>query len=127
MDAVIDAVSADVPKALTALITLGRTLKKRAAEVLAYFDRPGTSNGPTKAINGRPAPSSCAAPPSASATSPTTSPDHYWKQADSDHVYSLVWDEPKSRKCGLWRMARCPLRGRFDKHMGGYEAILSYG
>jgi hypothetical protein len=31
----------------------GRTLKKRATDVLAYFDRPGTSNGPTEAINGR--------------------------------------------------------------------------
>jgi transposase len=38
---------------LTEIITLGRTLKKRAADVLAYFDRPGTSNGPTEAINGR--------------------------------------------------------------------------
>ena len=27
--------------------------EKRAADVLAYFDRPGTSNGPTEAINGR--------------------------------------------------------------------------
>ena len=27
--------------------------KKRATDVLAYFDRPGTSNGPTEAINGR--------------------------------------------------------------------------
>ena len=41
------------PGALTEIITLGRTLKKRAADVLAYFDRPGTSNGPTEAINGR--------------------------------------------------------------------------
>lgn len=39
--------------ALTELRTLGRTLKKRATEVLAYFDRPGTSNSPTKARNGR--------------------------------------------------------------------------
>ena len=31
----------------------GRTLARRAADVLAYFDRPGTSNGPTEAINGR--------------------------------------------------------------------------
>ena len=38
---------------LTELITLGRTLKRRAADVLAYFDRAGTSNGPTEAINGR--------------------------------------------------------------------------
>jgi hypothetical protein len=27
--------------------------EKRALDVLAYFDRPGTSNGPTEAINGR--------------------------------------------------------------------------
>jgi hypothetical protein len=39
--------------ALVEIVTLGRTLKKRAADVLAYFDRPGTSNGPTEAINGR--------------------------------------------------------------------------
>lgn len=45
--------STGVPKALTELATLGRTLKKRAADVLAYFDRPGTSNGPTEALNGR--------------------------------------------------------------------------
>jgi len=49
----IDSVSAGVPKALTEIITLGRTLKKRADDVLAYFDRPGTSNGPTEALNGR--------------------------------------------------------------------------
>ena len=35
------------------LSRLGRTLKQRAADVLAYFDRPGTSNGPTEDINGR--------------------------------------------------------------------------
>jgi transposase len=49
----IDALSHGVPKPLTELITLGRTLKKRAVDVLAYFDRPGASNGPTEAINGR--------------------------------------------------------------------------
>ena len=47
------ALSTGVPAELTELITLGRTLKKRAADVLAYFTRPGTSNGPTEAINGR--------------------------------------------------------------------------
>ena len=45
--------SAGVPKALVELTTLGRTLKKRTVDVLANFDRPGTSNGPTEAINGR--------------------------------------------------------------------------
>jgi transposase len=49
----IESLSHGVPRALTEIITLGRTLKKRAADVLAYFDRPGTSNGPTEAINGR--------------------------------------------------------------------------
>ena len=53
MAGVIASVSTGVPKALVELITLGRTLKKRADDVLAYFDRPGTSNGPTEAINGR--------------------------------------------------------------------------
>jgi transposase len=53
MQALIDSVSSGVPKALTEITTLGRTLTKRAADVLAYFDRPGTSNGPTEAINGR--------------------------------------------------------------------------
>ena len=49
----IESVSHGVPAALVEVIALGRTLKKRAADVLAYFDRPGTSNGPTEAINGR--------------------------------------------------------------------------
>ena len=53
MSRLIDSLSAGVPKVLTELVTLGRTLKKRALDVLAYFDRPGTSNGPTEAINGR--------------------------------------------------------------------------
>ncbi|WP_375388275.1 ISL3 family transposase [uncultured Amnibacterium sp.] len=53
MTALIDAISAGVPSALVELLRLGRTLKQRAADVIAYFDRPHTSNGPTEAINGR--------------------------------------------------------------------------
>lgn len=53
MTTLIDSTASDVPAALTEVITLGRTLNKRAADILAYFDRPGTSNGPTEAINGR--------------------------------------------------------------------------
>ena len=53
MEALIDAVSQDVPAGLDELRKLGRTLKARATDVLAYFERPGTSNGPTEAINGR--------------------------------------------------------------------------
>ena len=53
MTELIESVTSGVPTALTELRTLGRTLKKRAEDVLAYFDRPGTSNGPTEAMNGR--------------------------------------------------------------------------
>ena len=53
LTAVIASLTDSVPKALIELRRLGRTLAKRAADVLAYFDRPGTSNGPTEAINGR--------------------------------------------------------------------------
>ena len=53
-----------------AAFTLGRTLKKRAVDVLAYFDRPGTNNEPTKRSTD--AWNTCAALPSASATSPPT-------------------------------------------------------
>lgn len=53
MQAVIDAITTGVPAALAEIRSLGRTLKQRAADVLAFFDRPGTSNGPTEAINGR--------------------------------------------------------------------------
>jgi transposase len=49
----IESISSGVPAALAEVVTLGRTLKKRAGDVLAYLDRPGTSNGPTEAINGR--------------------------------------------------------------------------
>lgn len=45
--------SGGVPEALRELNSLVRTLKRRSADVLAYFDRSGTSNGPTEAINGR--------------------------------------------------------------------------
>ena len=45
MRKLIDTLSAAVPAALIEVRTLGRTLK--------HFDRPGTSNGPTEAINGR--------------------------------------------------------------------------
>jgi transposase len=53
MQTLIHSVSHGVPAALREVIILGRTLKKRAVDVLAYFDRPGTSNGPTEALNGR--------------------------------------------------------------------------
>ena len=73
LPAVIDALRVGVPAALTETPHPRADADQRAADgVLACFDRPGTSNGPTEALSG------ClehlAAPPSASATSPTTSP-----------------------------------------------------
>jgi transposase len=53
MQQLIDSIRTGVPAARTEVTPLGRTLKKRAADVLAYFDRPDTSNGPTEAVNGR--------------------------------------------------------------------------
>ena len=53
MEKLITALGKNVPDALPELAKLGRTLTKRALDVLAFFDRPGTSNGPTEAINGR--------------------------------------------------------------------------
>lgn len=46
----IESVSHGVPAALVEVVTLGRTLKKRADDVLAHYDG---SNGPIAAINGR--------------------------------------------------------------------------
>ena len=46
----IESLSAGVPRPLVEIAKLARTLSKRAADVLAYLDRPGTSNGPTEAI-----------------------------------------------------------------------------
>ncbi len=53
LQAVIESLRRGVPEPLTELRRLGRTLHRRAHDVLAYFDLPGTSNGPTEAINGR--------------------------------------------------------------------------
>lgn len=46
-------ITAGAPQALKEIRQLGRTLKRRAVDVLAYSNRPGTSNGPTEMINGR--------------------------------------------------------------------------
>ena len=51
--AVIDSISTKIPDELAELRTLGRTMKRRADDILAYFDHANTSNGPTEAINGR--------------------------------------------------------------------------
>ncbi len=48
----IDTIKAGLPAGLAELRTLGRTMDKRRDDITAYFDYPGTSNGPSEAING---------------------------------------------------------------------------
>lgn len=48
---VIDPISSGVSYELTELQRLGRTMKRRADDLVAYFDHARTSNGPTEAIN----------------------------------------------------------------------------
>ena len=53
LTSVIDRIKTAVPAGLEELAQLGRTLEKRRDDILAWFDHPGSSNGPTEAINGR--------------------------------------------------------------------------
>ena len=75
--------STRVPRGLTELITLGRTLKRRAGDILAYFDNPHTTGGPTEAINAPPRTPTRLRPRTCE-TSPTTSPEHSSKPEDSN-------------------------------------------
>lgn len=52
MITLMDSIKSGLPNGLKELRTLGRTLNQRRDDVLAYFDHPGTSNGPSEAING---------------------------------------------------------------------------
>lgn len=51
--ALIESVNNGVPTGPARDLKARADLAKRAEDVLAYFDRPGTSNGPTKARDGR--------------------------------------------------------------------------
>ena len=53
MQRLIDSLKQAIPEGLEEIQTLAKTLTGRASDILAYFDRPRTSNGPTEAINGR--------------------------------------------------------------------------
>ena len=46
----IDSIGSAVPTRLVEVCKLGRTLAKRRGDILAFFDHPGSSNGPTEAI-----------------------------------------------------------------------------
>lgn len=49
----IDSLQESVAALAEELRKLSHTLDRRRKDILAYFDHPGTSNGPTEAINGR--------------------------------------------------------------------------
>ncbi len=49
---IIDQLKTGVPAGLAELRTLGQTMQRRRDDILAFFDHPGTSNGPTEAVNG---------------------------------------------------------------------------
>ena len=53
MQRLISSLKQAVPDGLEEIQTLARTLVSRSQDVLAYFDHPRTSNGPTEAVNGR--------------------------------------------------------------------------
>ena len=95
MDKVIETLKEGVPEALTELRALGRTLCERRSDILAYFDHPHTSNGPTQATGGRPGrlrghrTRPCA-------TSPTTPPAVSCTPGDSEtSSYTLKPEEPE--------------------------------
>lgn len=53
MPAPIGSVISGVPAALIEIPRLGRTLKQRADDALAFFNGPGTCNAPAEANNGQ--------------------------------------------------------------------------
>ncbi len=53
MSRLIGKIATGVPAGIEEIARLGRTLKRRREDILAYFDHPGSSNGPTEALNGR--------------------------------------------------------------------------
>lgn len=54
MKELITAISRDVPSALREVITLGRTLKKQAGDILAHFDYPRNQQQPHRSAQRMP-------------------------------------------------------------------------
>lgn len=97
MSELVDSLTGKIPAALHEVCRLGWTLNQRAADVLAYFDRPGTSTF-------RPRPSTagwsiCAGPTTPSITSP--GPYSYSRPECSDPDYTLNREKPFTFMHGL--------------------------
>ena len=82
MSTLIDALSSAVLTELTELVTLGWTLTRRAADMLAHS--PGLAPATARPKPSMAGSSTSVAAPSASATSPNTSPVPCWRPAASD-------------------------------------------
>ena len=84
---------AGVPTALKEIVTLGRTLKRRSRDILAYIKPPPhhrrshRSHQRTPRTPTRTRPRTCK-------TSPTTSPEHSSKQEDSNPNHTPNYEEP---------------------------------
>ena len=92
--------STGMPSSLTELITLGRTLKRRAGASWPTSTIPTPATAPPKPSTD--ASNTYAAPPSDSETSPTTSPEHSSKQEDSNPNYTPNYEEPQWRSSHCW-------------------------
>ena len=78
MQRLISSLRQAVPDGLEEITELARTLTERSADILAYFDRPGTSNGPTPSGQRTPRaparhrPGTCATSPAAPSAASST-------------------------------------------------------
>ena len=93
MGKVIDFLTTGVSKSVGAVTHLGRTLVWRAGDILAYFDQPGTSNGPSEAINGRLEHRGLS--PGDEGIWRTTWPGACWPLSGSGRSYTLDYNEPE--------------------------------
>ncbi len=123
MSKLIATLSGGVPAALVELRSLGRTPNQRAVDVLAYFDRPAR---PTAQPKRSMADSNTSeAPPSASGTSPTTSPDRCSRPADSGPTYTVDCEEPvKAGRPARWLVRAALWRDRRALPRNGHRISL---
>ena len=114
----IGSVSAGVPAALSEVITLGRTRRSAASTCWPT----STDSAPAAAQPRRSTDRSntSAAPPSGSATSPTTWPDRNSRPAASGRCYDLDYEEPSIDSPGCGRQS-----GTADQPSG--TGCCSYG
>ena len=110
--------STRVPRNLTELITLGRTLKRRAGDILAYIKPPPHHRRPHPSHQ-RPPRTPTRIRTRTCETSPTTSPEHSSKQEDSNLNYTPNYEEPAY----LCRLVDAVNKGVVDEVVVGRECM----